>query len=172
MQSLLAKIRNTRASQAETSGEDLADNGLTFGRGGSETREIPTACPNSADHRKLSTPWRSAAIADSSALLFSPFAKQSYLKGFGYLEITSSQIRDLLHAAAGIEHRRQQSVITASLQGGPIDGFENRVNFSVFQVIDGPLSCSLEGKCRGPVGQTRYARDYGRPQNEITVSVR
>jgi hypothetical protein len=69
------------------------------------------------------------------------------------LEITSAQIRDFLDAATGVEHRRQQSVITASLQGAPVDRFENCINLLVFQVIDGPLSRALEGNAKDALGQ-------------------
>jgi hypothetical protein len=69
------------------------------------------------------------------------------------LKITSAEIRNLLDAATGVEHRRQQSVIAASLQGAPVDRFENRVNLLVFQVIDRPLSRTLEGNAKDALGQ-------------------
>jgi hypothetical protein len=39
------------------------------------------------------------------------------------------------------------------LQGGAVDGFENRVNLLVFQVIDGPLSRALKGNAEDALGQ-------------------
>jgi hypothetical protein len=74
--------------------------------------------------------------------------KHPHLKRLGQLEIASAQVRDLLHAAAGVEHRRQQSVVAASQRCGSIDCFENRITLLVFQVINGPLSCALEGNAQ------------------------
>ena len=48
------------------------------------------------------------------------------------MEITGAQVGDLLDAAAGVEHGRQQSIITAALRRGPVDRFENGVNLLVF----------------------------------------
>src|ERR1019366_1734198 len=48
--------------------------------------------------------------------------------------------------------------VTAALQGGPVDRFENRVNLLVFQVIDGPLSRALKGNAQDALGQLQMLR--------------
>ena len=80
------------------------------------------------------------------------------MKGPGQLEITGTLIGDLLDAATGVEHGRQQSIITAALRGGPVDRFENRVNLLVFQVIDGPLSRAPKGNAEDALGQFEMLR--------------
>src|SRR5215469_61673 len=97
--------------------------------------------------------YRGGLGPQRTVALLSPFAKQSGLKRFGQLEITGSQISYLLDTAAGVKHRRQQSVITATLQRGPVDGFENRIDLLVFQVIDGPLSCAFERNAQDSLRQ-------------------
>src|SRR6266566_5461549 len=80
-------------------------------------------------------------------------SKQSHLKRFGQLEVTHTQIRDLLDAAAGVEHRCQQSIVAASLHSGPVDSLENRVDLLIFQVVDGSLFGALEGNAENSLGQ-------------------
>src|SRR5580700_3130070 len=87
------------------------------------------------------------------SLLFFSFPKQSHLKRLGQLEITHAQIRDLLDAAASVEHRCQQSIVAASLDSGPVDGLENRFDLVIFQVVDGSLSGALEGNAEDTLGQ-------------------
>ena len=99
-----------------------------------------------SQHRGRLRPERAVA-------LLSPFSKQPHLKGFGQLEITDAQIRNLLDPAAGIEHRCQQSIVAASLDRGPVDGLENRVDLLIFQVVDGSLSSALEGNAEDTPGQ-------------------
>ena len=48
-------------------------------------------------------------------------AHQFHLKDLGQLEIAGTQVRDLLDAPAGVKHRRQQSVVTASLRYAAVD---------------------------------------------------
>jgi len=80
------------------------------------------------------------------------------LKGLGQLEITGAQIGDLLDAGAGVEHGRQQSIITAALRRGPVDRFENGVNLLVFQVIDGSLSRAFKRNAEDALGQLEMLR--------------
>src|ERR1044072_3667598 len=90
--------------------------------------------------------------------LLPPFAKQSHLKRLSQLEIAGTQVSDLLPSAAGIEHRCEQSVVTASLWCGPVDRRENRVNLLVFQVINRPRSCALEGNAQNTLRQFEMLR--------------
>lgn len=69
------------------------------------------------------------------------------------MEITYAQIRGLLDAAAGVEHRCQQRVVAVSLDSGPVDGLENRVDLLIFQVVDGSLSGAFEGNAEDTLGQ-------------------
>src|SRR5215831_5702405 len=99
-----------------------------------------------SQHRGRLRPERAVALLPS-------FPKQPRLKRPVQLEIAHAQICDLLDAATGVEHSCQQSVVAASLDSGPIDGLENRVDLLIFQVVDSSLSGALEGNAENTLGQ-------------------
>ena len=45
-----------------------------------------------------------------------------------------------------------------SLACGSVDCFENRVDFLVFEVVDGPLTCALEGNAQNTLRQFQVLR--------------
>ena len=90
---------------------------------------------------------------ERAVALLPPFSKQPRLKRPGQLEIAHAQICNLLDAATGVEHSCQQSVVAASLDSGPVDGLENRVDLLIFQVVDSSLSGALEGNAEDTLGQ-------------------
>src|SRR5579864_1601711 len=116
--------------------------------GDSERGEILTAGPDAVADRMLSTARRSAAIVGSSA----PFSLSQTISPEKACSV-GDHIRDLLDATAGVEHRCQQSIVAASLDSGPVDGLENRVDLFILQVVDSSLSGALEGNAEDTLGQ-------------------
>jgi hypothetical protein len=74
-----------------------------------------------------------------------PFSHEPDLMRLGELQVTGPQIEDLLHAGAGVEHRRQQGVIAAASAGRAIDTGQHGGDLLVLEVGDGPRPRALEG---------------------------
>ena len=75
---------------------------------------------------------------------FFSFAKESHLKRPAQLKVPNPQIDDFLDTPAGVEHRRQESIVPNALRCCSVDGFQNRIDLFVFQVVDSSVRRAFE----------------------------
>ena len=86
---------------------------------------------------------------------FFPFAEESHLKRPAQLKVSNPQIDDFLDTPAGVEHRRQESVVPNALRCRSVDGFQNRIDLFVFQVVDSPVRRAFERNCDRPLREIK-----------------
>jgi hypothetical protein len=144
MQSLLFEIRRLVPGHAKTSGKYMANSKPGQRMTAMVQKDVRlrvqiqiSLLTERSQHCGRLRPERTVALLSS-------LTKQPHLEGSSQLQIADAHVRDFLDATAGVEHHREQRVVSAPLWCGPLNGLENRVYLIVFQVINRPLCCALE----------------------------